>query len=54
MIDKNKMFGLLNNLDTKQLEDLSESLNITETNELKLNKEEEIFKENGMKGILFS
>ena len=45
------MFGLLNNIDTKQLDDLSESFNKTEPNELKLNNEEEINKENGMKSI---
>jgi hypothetical protein len=41
------MFGLLNELDTKQFDDLNESFNKTEPSDMKV---DEIFKENGMKG----
>jgi hypothetical protein len=44
------MFGVLNNLDTKQFDDYTESFNRTERSEIRM-KDDETNKENGMRGI---
>ncbi len=44
------MFGVLNNLDTKNWEEYEESFYKTEPSEIKTKDVETILKENGMKG----